>query len=251
MKIALLGYGKMGRIIEKIATDRKHEIVLKIATDNQHELTAENLQMADVAIEFSTPATALNNIDKCFEAGIPVIVGTTGWLSQLPQVKEQCEQVDGSLLYGTNFSVGVNIFFHVNKVLAKLMNNYPYYDVQVEEIHHTQKLDAPSGTAITIAEGIIDNLDAKNEWLNVLTADGAETADDNVKNDQLLIESFRINSVPGTHTVIYDSEVDSIEFKHTAHNRNGFALGAVLAAEWLKDKKGFHSVEDMFGFGIK
>jgi 4-hydroxy-tetrahydrodipicolinate reductase len=248
MKIALLGYGKMGRIIEKIATDRKHEIVLKIATDNQHELTAENLQMADVAIEFSTPATALTNIAKCFEAGIPVIVGTTGWLSQLPQVKEQCEQVDGSLLYGTNFSVGVNIFFHVNKVLAKLMNNYPYYDVQVEEIHHTQKLDAPSGTAITIAEGIIDNLDTKKEWLNVLTADGAETTDDNVKNDQLLIESFRINSVPGTHTVIYDSEVDSIEFKHTAHNRNGFALGAVLAAEWLKDKKGFHSVEDMFDF---
>ena len=251
MKIALLGYGKMGKIIEKIATDRKHEIVLKIDYDNQDELTTENLQQADVVIEFTTPATVLNNMKQCFDAGVPVVVGTTGWYDNLQQVKQQCEQGKGTLLYATNFSVGVNIFFHVNRILAKLMNNYPYYDVQVEEIHHMQKLDSPSGTAITIAEGILENLDSKKGWVNVLTADGGETADDNIKNDELLIESFRIDSVPGTHTVLYDSEVDMIEFKHTAHNRNGFALGAVLAAEWIKDKKGFHSVEDMFDFNSK
>jgi 4-hydroxy-tetrahydrodipicolinate reductase len=248
MKIALLGYGKMGKIIEKIAIDRKHEIVLKIDYDNQHELTAENLQKADVVIEFSTPHTVLGNIEHCFNAGVPIVVGTTGWYNELQQVKQQCEQNNNSLIYASNFSIGVNIFFYVNRVLAKLMNNYPYYDVQVEEIHHTQKIDSPSGTAITIAEGIIENITSKKEWVNALTADGDETADDNIKSDQLLIESFRIDSVPGTHTVIYDSEVDSIEFKHTAHNRNGFALGAVMAAEWIKDKKGFHAVQDMFDF---
>lgn len=245
MKIALLGYGKMGKIIEKIATDRKHEIVLKIDFDNQHELTTENLQKADVAIEFSTPATVLSNIGHCFKAGVPVIVGTTGWYDQLPVVKQQCAENNAAFLYATNFSVGVNIFFHINKILAKLMNNYPYYDVQVEEIHHVQKLDSPSGTAITIAEGILENLESKQEWVNVLT-DSNGDADDNLKAEQLLIESHRIDSVPGTHTVIYDSEVDSIEIKHTAHNRNGFALGAVLAAEWLPGKKGFFSVSDMF-----
>jgi 4-hydroxy-tetrahydrodipicolinate reductase len=249
MKIALLGYGKMGKIIEKIATDRKHEIVLKIDKDNLEELTAENLQLADVAIEFTTPSSVFNNISKCFEAGVPVVVGTTGWYDQLANIKQQCETGDHSLLYATNFSIGVNIFFHINKVLAKLMNNYPYYEVQVEEIHHTQKLDSPSGTAITIAEGIIENMDAKSKWQNVLVADENNT-DDNIKSNELLIESYRMDSVPGTHTVIYDSEVDSIEFKHTAHNRNGFALGAVLAAEWLKDNKGFHSVNDMFNFSI-
>ncbi len=248
MKIALLGYGKMGKIIEKIAIDRKHEIVLKIDLGNQHELTTENLQKADAVIEFSTPGTVLGNIEKCFAAGVPVVVGTTGWYDKLEQVKQQCEANNGTLVYATNFSVGVNIFFHVNKMLAKLMNGYPYYDVQVEEIHHTQKLDSPSGTAITIAEGIVENMDAKKEWVNVLTTDGDGSADENIKPDQLLIESFRIDSVPGTHTVLYDSEVDTIEFKHTAHNRNGFALGAVLAAEWIQDKKGFHSVNDMFNF---
>ncbi|MBD1392737.1 4-hydroxy-tetrahydrodipicolinate reductase [Mucilaginibacter glaciei] len=247
MKIALLGYGKMGKIIEKIALDRKHEIVLTTSQENLHDLTQENLQKADVAIEFSTPSTVLGNIEACFKAGLPVVVGTTGWHHETAQMKEQCAYHKGALLYATNFSVGVNIFFHVNKMLAKLMNNYPYYDVQVEEIHHTQKLDSPSGTAITIAEGIIDNLEAKAGWVNVLTTDDA--ADDaNIPVDQLLIESLRIENVPGTHTVIYDSEVDTIEFKHTAHNRNGFALGAVLAAEWIQGKKGFYSVEDMFDF---
>ncbi|MHB8207733.1 4-hydroxy-tetrahydrodipicolinate reductase [Mucilaginibacter sp.] len=249
MKIALLGYGKMGKIIEKIATDRKHEIVLKIDHDNLHELTAENLKKADVAIEFTMPGSVLGNIAKCFEAGTPVVVGTTGWYDELENIKQQCEENNNTLLYATNFSVGVNIFFHINKMLAKLMNNYPYYDVQVEEIHHTQKLDSPSGTAITIAEGIIENVDAKKSWLNVLTTDDNKN-DDNINQNELLIESLRIDSVPGTHTVIYDSEVDSIEFKHTAHNRNGFALGAVLAAEWLQDKKGFHSVQDMFNFSV-
>jgi 4-hydroxy-tetrahydrodipicolinate reductase len=249
MNIALLGYGKMGKIIEKIATDRKHTIVLKIDYDNQHELTAENLKKADAVIEFTTPGSVLSNIQHCFDANVPIVIGTTGWYEHLQEVKQQCLQNNNTLLYASNFSVGVNIFFYVNRVLAKLMNNYPYYDVQVEEIHHTQKLDAPSGTAITIAEGIIENLDTKKDWVNVLTADGDDPADGNIKNDQLLIESFRINSVPGTHTVIYDSEVDMIEFKHTAHNRNGFALGAVLAAEWVHDKKGFFSVEEMFDFG--
>ncbi|MCR8559360.1 4-hydroxy-tetrahydrodipicolinate reductase [Mucilaginibacter sp. BJC16-A38] len=247
MKIALLGYGKMGKIIEKIATDRKHEIVLKIDQDNLDDLTAENLQLADVAIEFSTPHTVLSNIEHCLNAGVPIVVGTTGWYNSLPDLKEKYERSSTAMMYASNFSVGVNIFFHVNKVLAKLMNNYPYYEVQVEEIHHTQKLDSPSGTAITIAEGIIENLDSKKDWVKALSVDGEEN-EINVKNDQLLIESFRIDSVPGTHTVIYDSEVDSIEFKHTAHNRNGFALGAVLAAEWIQDKEGFYSVEDMFDF---
>jgi 4-hydroxy-tetrahydrodipicolinate reductase len=245
MKIALLGYGKMGKIIEKIATDRKHEIVLKIDFNNLPELTVENLQKADVAIEFSTPATVLNNIGLCFKAGIPVVVGTTGWYDQLPMVKQQCEENNGSFLYASNFSIGVNIFFHINRVLAKLMNNHPYYDVQVEEIHHMQKLDSPSGTGITIAEGIIENLDSKKEWVNIL-AENDGNMEDNLREDQLLIESHRIDSVPGTHTVIYDSEVDTIEFKHTAHNRNGFALGAVLAAEWIPGKKGFFTVSDMF-----
>ena len=239
----------MGKIIEKIATDRKHEIVLKIDHDNLHELTAENLKKADVAIEFTMPGSVLGNIAKCFEAGTPVVVGTTGWYDELENIKQQCEENNSTLLYATNFSVGVNIFFKINKMLAKLMNNYPYYDVQVEEIHHTQKLDSPSGTAITIAEGIIENIDAKKDWLNVLTTDDNKN-EGNISQNELLIESLRIDSVPGTHTVIYDSEVDSIEFKHTAHNRNGFALGAVLAAEWLQDKKGFHSVQDMFDFSI-
>jgi 4-hydroxy-tetrahydrodipicolinate reductase len=247
MKIALLGYGKMGKIIEKIALSRKHEIVLTIDNENLHELTAENLQKADAVIEFTMPASVMSNIEHCFNAGVPIVVGTTGWYDRLDEIKQKCQDVDGSLLYATNFSVGVNIFFHINRLLAKVMNNYPYYDVQVEEIHHMQKLDAPSGTAITIAEGIIDNLTSKTDWVNVLTTDDSDD-DKNVKSEELLIESMRIDSVPGTHTVIYDSEVDTIEFKHTAHNRNGFALGAVLAAEWINGKKGFYTVDAMFDF---
>ncbi|OCX54681.1 4-hydroxy-tetrahydrodipicolinate reductase [Mucilaginibacter sp. PPCGB 2223] len=250
MKIALLGYGKMGKIIEKIATDRGHEIVLKIDEHTLDQFTVENLKKADAAIDFTTPGSVLGNIQKCFEAQTPIVVGTTGWYGQLQQVKNDCEKYDSALLYASNFSVGVNVFFYVNQVLARLMNKYPYYEVQVEEIHHAQKLDSPSGTAMTIAEGIIENLDAKSEWVNLLQQNDGETIGQ-VKNNQVLIESLRIDSVPGTHTVIYDSEVDSIEFKHTAHNRSGFALGAVMAAEWINGRKGFYTAKDMFNFDLK
>ena len=247
MNIALLGYGKMGRIIEQFALDRGHEIVLKIDAYNLDEFTADNLKKADVAIDFSTPDSALTNIAKCFEAGIPLVVGTTGWYDHLDEVKAECEASNNTLLYASNFSIGVNVFFFVNKVLAKIMNRYPQYEVLVEEIHHTQKLDSPSGTAITISEGIIEGLERKNAWVNDLIGEGAEVV---AKQDEVLIESHRIEDVPGTHTVIYSSEVDDIEFKHKAHSRAGFALGAVVAAEWLKDKKGFYSINDMFDFSI-
>lgn len=241
----------MGKIIEKIATDRGHEIILKIDEHTLSDMTVENLKKVDAAIDFTTPDSVLGNIQKCFEAQTPIVVGTTGWYGQLQQVKNDCEKHDSALLYASNFSVGVNVFFYVNQVLAKLMNKYPYYEVQVEEIHHQQKLDSPSGTAMTIAEGIIENLDNKSEWVNVLEQNDEPSPIDQVKNNQVLIESLRIDSVPGTHTVIYDSEVDSIEFKHTAHNRSGFALGAVLAAEWINGKKGFYTARDMFNFDLK
>ncbi len=245
MKIALLGYGKMGQIIERFALERGHEIVLKISIDNLQDLTVDNLAIADVAIDFSAPDAAVGNIYKCFDAGVPVVVGTTGWYGKLQEIKNDCLSGGNSLIYGSNFSIGVNLFFHLNKVLAKLMNNYPAYEVQVEEIHHTQKLDAPSGTAMTIAEGIIEELDRKTEWLNEVVG---TPIPDVIKNEQLLIESHRIENVPGTHTVLYSSEVDEIEIKHTAHSRAGFALGAVVAAEWLQHKQGFYSIADVFNF---
>jgi 4-hydroxy-tetrahydrodipicolinate reductase len=247
MKIALLGYGKMGRIIEQFAIDRGHQVVLKIDAFNLDELTTANLKKTDIAIDFSTPVSVLSHIDACFEAQVRVVVGTTGWYNYIEEVKNKCETGNNTLLYASNFSVGVNIFFFVNKVLAKIMNRYQQYDVQVEEIHHTQKLDAPSGTAITIAEGIMEGLERKTTWVNELAGKNDQQV---VKPEQLLIESYRLEDVPGTHTVIYSSEVDDLEFKHTAHNRAGFALGAVLAAEWLKDKTGFHSVRDMFDFSV-
>ncbi|HYK76406.1 MAG TPA: 4-hydroxy-tetrahydrodipicolinate reductase [Daejeonella sp.] len=247
MKIALLGYGKMGKVIEQIAIDRGHDIVLKISSANLHELTPANLQKADVAIEFSRPESVLTNIETCFEAGIPIVVGTTGWYDQLSSIKEECLAGNKSLLYASNFSIGVNVFFHINKVLARIMNRYPQYEVQVEEIHHTQKLDSPSGTAITIADGIIDALDRKNEWVNELVGQENQVV---AKPGQLLIESHRIEDVPGTHTVIYSSEVDEIELKHAAHSRAGFALGAVLSAEWLQNRRGFYNISDMFDFSV-
>ena len=247
MKIALLGYGKMGRIIEQFAIERGHEIVLKVDADNLHELSISNLKKTDVAIDFSTPDSVLRNIETCFEAGVPIVVGTTGWYGRLQDVKNKCDDGNNTLLYASNFSIGVNVFFYVNKVLAKIMNRYPQYEVQVEEIHHTKKLDAPSGTAMTIAEGILGELDRKNEWVSELVGSGNELI---VKPEQLLIESHRIEEVPGTHTVIYSSEVDEIEFKHKAHSRAGFALGAVLAAEWLQDKTGFFNITDMFDFSV-
>lgn len=245
MKLALLGYGKMGQIIERFALERGHEVVLKINADNLHDFTIDNLANADVAIDFSAPDAAVDNIYKCFEANVPIVVGTTGWYGKLQEIKNDCLSSNNTLLYGSNFSIGVNLFFHLNTILAKLMNNYPAYEVQVEEIHHTQKLDAPSGTAMTIAEGIIEELDRKSEWLNEVVG---TPIPDVIKNEQLLIESHRIENVPGTHTVVYSSEVDDIEIKHTAHNRAGFALGALVAAEWLKNKQGFYNVADVFKF---
>lgn len=245
MKIALLGYGKMGQIIERFALERGHEVVLKITADNLGELTSSNLSKADVAIDFSAPDAAISNIYACFDANVPVVVGTTGWYGQLQQVKDDCLSRNNTLLYGSNFSIGVNLFFHINQVMARLMNDFPAYDVQVEEIHHTQKLDSPSGTAMTIAEGIIDNLERKQEWINELEGTPTEQV---LKADQLLIASQRIDQVPGTHTVVYSSEVDDIELKHTAHSRAGFALGAVVAAEWLQHKQGFFNIADIFNF---
>lgn len=245
MNIALIGYGKMGQIIERFAIERGHEIVLKITSQNLSELTAANLRKADVAIDFSKPDTAIANIYACFDANVPLVVGTTGWYGQLQEIKDECLTRNNSLLYGSNFSIGVNLFFHMNEILARLMNNYPAYDVQVEEIHHTQKLDSPSGTAMTIAEEIIENLDRKTEWVNELNGQPAEAA---LKAGQLLIASERIENVPGTHSVIYSSEVDDIELRHTAHSRAGFALGAVVAAEWLQNKQGFFNIADIFNF---
>lgn len=245
MKIVLLGYGKMGQLIERYALKRDHDVVLIVDEDNRSSITAEELAEADVAIDFSTPHAALDNIHLCFDADLPIVVGTTGWYEQLDDIRTQCEEGGHSMLYGSNFSIGVNVFFHINKLLAKAMNPYKQYDVQVEEIHHIHKLDAPSGTAITIAEGIIDNTDDKDTWVNRVEG----TAEDTIpKNSELLIESLRIEEVPGTHTVLYSSEVDQIEFKHTAHSRDGFALGAVIASEWLHGKKGFYQVTEIFDF---
>lgn len=245
MKIVLLGYGKMGQLIERFAMKRGHEVVLIVDERNRDSLTSEDLEEADMAIDFSTPNAALENISLCFESNLPLVVGTTGWYEHLDEVKDTCLEADQALLYGSNFSIGVNIFFHINKMLAKAINPYKQYDVQVEEIHHIHKLDAPSGTAITIAEGILENSDEKKSWVNSVEGSGEEVIP---KPNELLIESLRIEEVPGTHTVLYSSEVDQIEFKHTAHSREGFALGAVIAAEWLFGKKGFYQVTEMFDF---
>lgn len=245
MKIVILGYGKMGQLIEKFALKRGHEVALIVDAHNRESITAEDLADADIAIDFSTPDAALSNISLCFEADLPLVVGTTGWYEHLQEVKETCLEANQSLLYGSNFSIGVNIFFHINRLLAKAVSPYQQYDVQVEEIHHIHKLDAPSGTAITIAEGIIENSEVKKTWVNQVVGSDEEVVN---QPNELLIESLRIEEVPGTHTVLYSSEVDQIEFKHTAHNRDGFALGAVVAAEWLYGKKGFYQVTEIFDF---
>lgn len=246
MKIVLLGYGKMGQLIEMFAQKRGHEVVMVVDVNNRDSITTEDLQVADIAIDFSTPDAALGNISLCFEANLPIVVGTTGWYDHLEEVKEVCDAAGQSLLYGSNFSIGVNVFFHVNRLLAKAMDPYKQYDVQVEEIHHIHKLDAPSGTAITIAEGILESSTSKKSWVNEVVS--SEVSSLVSKPEELLIESLRIDEVPGTHTVLYSSEVDQIEFKHTAHNRHGFALGAIIAAEWLQGKKGFYQVTDIFDF---
>lgn len=230
MKIALLGYGKMGKTIEQIALKRGHEIVLKI--DNDH--TDYDITQADVAIEFSTPNSAFANISNCLRHRIPVVAGTTGWLAHYDEAVALCKTHDTAFLYASNFSVGVNIFFALNQTLAKLMASLNDYHISIEEIHHTQKLDAPSGTAITLAEGIIAET-GKTAWQL------GTTADENI----IPIEAKRIGNTPGTHIVTYSSDIDTIEIKHTAHNRNGFALGAVIAAEWLLNKKGTYSMKDV------
>jgi 4-hydroxy-tetrahydrodipicolinate reductase len=235
MKIALIGYGKMGKEIEKIALDRGHKITLKIDITNPEELTIANLQKADVAIEFTIPASATANYKLCFEAGIPVVSGTTGWLEQLPVIEQLCKQMKGTFFYASNFSLGVNIFFALNKKLAELMAKRNQYTVEMKEIHHTQKLDAPSGTAITLAEGIIGNIPEKKSWVNHPTANPEEVG----------IISEREGQVPGTHIVKYDSEDDFIEITHLTKSRRGLALGAVLAAEYSFGKKGILSMNDL------
>jgi 4-hydroxy-tetrahydrodipicolinate reductase len=235
MNIALIGYGKMGKEIEQIAVSRGHQITLKVDISNASTYTSEELKKADVAIEFSTPESAISNIYKCFEAGVPIVVGTTGWLSELEEVKKKCTEMDQTLFYASNYSIGVNLFFKLNEQLASLMKGYPEYDVNMEEIHHVHKLDAPSGTAISLANQVIDKLGTKTKWVNNSTS---------VKNE-LGIVSKRIDEVPGTHTVTYGSEVDEISITHIAHSRKGFALGAVIAAEWLKGKKGIFGMNDL------
>jgi 4-hydroxy-tetrahydrodipicolinate reductase len=231
MKIALLGYGKMGKVIEQIALDRGHEIVLKKDQNN----TFDGLENADIAIDFSIPDSAVTNISTCLENGIPVISGTTGWLANYQNMVDLCQKNNGSFIYASNFSLGVNVFFELNDYLAKMMANLKQYQVSMEEIHHTQKLDAPSGTAITLAEGIIKNTNY-SQWTL-----------ESPKANEIQIEAKRIENVPGTHSIFYDSTVDQIEIKHTAHSREGFALGAVVAAEWLVGKKGVFSMKDVLG----
>ena len=231
MKIALLGYGKMGKVIEKIALERGHEIVLRKGSLDSFDGLAE----ADVAIDFSVPNSAVKHISECLNHNIPVISGTTGWLENYDEMVNLCQEKNGSFIYGSNFSLGVNIFFELNNYLAKMMKNLKDYNVSMEEIHHLQKLDAPSGTAISLAKGIIENTDYTNWTL------------DNAASNEIYIDAKRIENIPGTHSVFYDSKVDQIEIKHTAHNREGFALGSVIAAEWLLGKKGVFTMKDVLG----
>ena len=235
MKIALLGYGKMGKVIEKIALDRGHEIVLRKSSNS----TYAGLSNADVAIDFSVPESAVCNISECFDTNVPVVCGTTGWLDHYNEMVSICKEKNGSFIYASNFSLGVNIFFELNDYLAKMMSKIDQYKVSMEEIHHTQKLDAPSGTAISLANGIIKNSTYKNWTLN------------NPESSEIKIDAKRIENVPGTHSIFYDSSVDQIEIKHTAHNREGFALGAVIAAEWIQNKKGVFTMKDVLSLNSK
>jgi 4-hydroxy-tetrahydrodipicolinate reductase len=235
MKIALIGYGKMGHAIEQIAEKRNHEIVLRVGIENVEDFTTENVQQADVAIEFTSPESAAENILKCLEAGVAVVSGSTGWLGRWDEIKTYCDSRNGALIYASNFSIGVNLFFELNTFLAKLMEQHDDYDVMIEEIHHTQKKDAPSGTAITLAEQILQHLSRKKLWVNHIS--------DNP--DELEIVSERIDPAPGTHKIKYTSGIDDIEIIHTAHSRSGFAAGAVLAAEFLQGKKGIFNMEDV------
>lgn len=238
MKIALIGYGKMGQAIEKIAVARHHEICCRIDAGEEAKFKSEEFINSDVAIEFTTPQSALSNYYKAFEANVPVVSGTTGWLEHLDELKELIRKENKTFFYASNFSLGVNVFLSVNNYLAKLMNNFPEYNVRMDETHHIHKKDVPSGTAITLAEGIIQNLDSKDSW----------TLKQDATSNQLLINAFREGEVPGRHTITYDSNIDSIQITHDAKSREGFALGAVIAAEFLKDKKGFYGMKDLLKF---
>ncbi len=235
MRIALIGYGKMGKAIEEVALHRGHEIIIKIDQPNLHDFTKENMAKADAAIEFTSPHTAYDNIKSCIEFGVPVVCGSTGWTERLDEMKKIASDKNGAFIYSSNFSVGVNIFFEVNKRLAALMAPHKEYEVILEETHHTQKKDAPSGTAITLAEQILEQVRRKKQWVNEIS--------DNTEDLEII--SQRIDPAPGTHSIKYSSAIDDIEIIHTAHNRKGFATGAVLAAEFLKDKKGFFTMKDV------
>jgi len=232
MKIVLFGYGKMGKEVEKIALERGHELILRIEKNEEYDISE-----ADVAIDFSVPSAAFNNITSCFKKNIPVISGTTGWLEDYEKAVTICKKNNGSFIYASNFSIGVNLFFELNDKLSRIMNSNNNYTPSIEEIHHTKKLDAPSGTAITIAEQTIKNSSTK-EWC-------LHTNKAKVDNEIIPISSKRIKDVPGTHIVAYESEIDSIEIKHTAHNRKGFAHGAIIAAEWLINKNGVYTMKDV------
>lgn len=238
MKIALIGYGKMGKAIERIAIDRGHEIVSIIDIDNKKDFDSEAFKKADVAIEFTIPSTAYDNYMKCFAAGVPVVSGTTGWLDKINEIKKMCEENGKTFFYASNFSIGVNIFFALNRYLAKVMNHFPSYNVGMTETHHIHKLDAPSGTAITLAEGITESLDRKTNWTL-----GAEK-----ESSDLAIQAIREGEVPGIHEIVYESNVDTIRIEHNAKSREGFALGAVIAAEFTAGKKGFLSMNDLLTF---
>lgn len=236
MKIALLGYGKMGKVIEQIALNRGHEITARIDLFNKNERENISPQNTDVVIEFSSPASAYENLKFCMENGLKVVSGTTGWLEHRAEIESLCEAHNAAFFYASNFSIGVNLFFKLNKQLAKLMSNQPDYELVTYEIHHTEKKDAPSGTAITLAEGIMQENESKKSWINnELPTSAAEVP----------IWSSREGKVPGTHTVKYISDVDTLEITHTAHSRQGFALGAVIAAEWLADKTGVRSMDEL------
>ncbi len=237
LKIALVGYGKMGKTIETIALQRGHTVNLKIDIDSKADFTTVNLQQCDVAIEFTGPHSAKENILTCLSAGIPIVSGSTGWLEDWDEVEKYCKESNGSFLYASNFSVGVNIFFEVNKKLAQLMKGHADYEVSLEEIHHTQKKDAPSGTAITLAEQVLQEIRGKKKWVN----------ENSANKQELVIISKREDPAPGTHTIKYSSVVDDIEIIHTAHSRQGFALGAVLAAEYIHNKKGIFNMKDILG----
>jgi 4-hydroxy-tetrahydrodipicolinate reductase len=238
MKIALIGYGKMGKAIEEIAVAKGHTIVLRVSRDNKEDNTADKLRTADVAIEFTGPESAYDNIIRCLDAGVPVVSGSTGWLTRMAEVRAYCTAKNGAFLYASNFSVGVNLFFELNKQLAALMIDHPEYEPRITEIHHTQKRDAPSGTAITLAEQLLEKIHRKKGWVNHIS--------DNL--DELEIVSERVDPAPGTHTIAYESDIDTITITHTAHNRRGFASGAVLAAEYIAGKKGIYEMSDVLGF---